>query len=170
MCAGVSYWSLMLEIQRPPPGLLRGRAARSGQRERRAGKEKSGKARGARREGVKGVVARAHAHHKSELVLATSCRYCAMPSRVRGRSSEAGGEAPGDSTGLRMVHLARLELAEPLLGGLPALRWSPAALCAFECMLRHEPQRADALHAGQAAVRTHAEQLRSTPHAVHEPA
>ena len=45
MCAGVSYLSLMfrysiessvllgLDIQRPPPGLLRGRAARSGKRE-----------------------------------------------------------------------------------------------------------------------------------------
>ena len=30
--------------------------------------------------------------------------------------------APGDSAGLRTVHRARPELAEPLFGGLPALR------------------------------------------------
>ena len=121
-------------------------------------------------EGDVGLGERTPAHHRSEVVLATSCRYCAMPSRVRGRSSEAGGVTPGDRTGLRTVHRARPELDAPLLGCMLALRWSPAARCAFECTLRQDPQRPFSVHTEQPAVRAHAAQLCSKPHAVHEPA
>ena len=70
-----------------------------------------------------------------------------------------------------MVHQARLELDAPLLlGGMPALRWMPAARCAFECTLRYDPPQPLAVHAEQLAMRAHASQLCSKPQAVQEPA
>ena len=70
-----------------------------------------------------------------------------------------------------MVHQARLELDAPLLlGGMPALRWMPAARCAFECTLRHDPPQPLAVHAEQLAMRAHASQLCSKSQAVQEPA
>ena len=78
---------------------------------------------------------------------------------------------PGDSTGLRMVHRARPALeTQSRLAGRSALRWSPAALCAFECTLRHDPQRAVGVHSEHSSVAQHAAQLRSRAHAEHGPA
>jgi len=82
-----------------------------------------------------------------------------------------GCKTPGDSAASRLVHQARLELDAPLLlGGMPALRWMPAARCAFECTLRHDPPRPLAVHAEQLAMRAHASQLCSKSQAVQEPA
>ena len=53
---------------------------------------------------------------------------------------------------------------------MPALRWMPAARCAFECTLRHDPPQPLAVHAEQLAMRAHASQLCSKPQAVQEPA
>ena len=45
----------------------------------------------------------------------------------------------------------------------------PAARCAFEWMLRHEPQRAEREQSGQCEVATHAWHVRASPQELHLP-